>query len=438
VKLNLGSGDGDSANFFFIRGYDNIDRCYGKEVYPLAYRDESAEEIRASHILEHFGHALSFLILQEWVRVLEPGGILKIAVPDFEWICRQYLKEVDNPGSKGENITGYLMGGQTDENDFHEAIFDRRGLKSGMEAAGLVDIQEWVSEADDCARLPVSLNLQGTKPGGVKPVPMPTDPFEKPAQEPLPATHTKPTDEYTADPSDEPGRIVFDPASIGAVMSAPRLGFLDNMFSCYEIAALGIHLERGGGAFWDQGLTRMMENALAADRKYILTLDYDSVFKKEDVIELYRIMASPGGENIDAIAAMQIRREKDGVLLTMMGEDGQNRSRVDRAELMQIAMPVRTAHFGLTLLRTDALRRLPKPWLHCVPDENGEWGEKRLDSDISFWVKWTKCGNTIYSANHVVIGHAEQVISWPDQNLQTLRQAQTDYQKDGKPKGVWE
>jgi hypothetical protein len=120
--------------------------------------DGSVEEIRASHILEHFPAADTLPILREWVRALKPGGWLKIAVPDFKWIAEAYLK--------GERVPfhAYAMGGQTDEHDFHKALFDRPALWKLLIEAGLEHVRTWESEIKDCASLPVSLNLMAQKP----------------------------------------------------------------------------------------------------------------------------------------------------------------------------------------------------------------------------------------------------------------------------------
>jgi len=156
LKLNLGSGDCP------IDGYVNIDRKNGQEAYPLDYADNSVDEIRASHILEHFGlHEIS-KVLENWAVKLKPGGLLKIAVPDFAKIVEIYKT------GKG-NTVGYLCGGQVDENDYHKSIFDRRLLTELFEQAGLFDISHWDSEISDCASLPVSLNLQAYKPTAVSP-----------------------------------------------------------------------------------------------------------------------------------------------------------------------------------------------------------------------------------------------------------------------------
>ena len=161
LRLNLGCGT------LPIEGYTNIDRtpiCGGVvagEVCPLTdYADESVDEIRASHVLEHFPSAQIAFILADWYRALKPGGLLKLAVPDFKWIAEQYMAGANIP------LLGYVYGGQVDENDYHKTCFDREGLADALAQLGLVDIEMWESDLQDCAALPVSLNLMGRKPGG--------------------------------------------------------------------------------------------------------------------------------------------------------------------------------------------------------------------------------------------------------------------------------
>ena len=85
IKLNLGAGDTQ------IKGFIPIDRKFGQEVYPLEYEDNSVDEIRASHVLEHFAGGAVDEVLRHWVAKLKPGGSLKVAVPNFEWIAENYL-----------------------------------------------------------------------------------------------------------------------------------------------------------------------------------------------------------------------------------------------------------------------------------------------------------------------------------------------------------
>lgn len=155
LRLNIGSGADIT-----MKGYVNVDAKYGSVAFPLAYGDNVADEIYASHILEHFPQRDVSNVLKDWTRALRPGGVLKIAVPNFEWIAKELLS--GNPSDLP--LGGYLMGGQVDEHDFHKSVFNRATLEGQMQAAGLADIQPWVSEVRDCASLPVSLNLMGRKP----------------------------------------------------------------------------------------------------------------------------------------------------------------------------------------------------------------------------------------------------------------------------------
>ena len=61
VRLNLGAGDSH------LEGFKPIDRKLGSEVYPLAYNDESVDEIYASHVLEHFPYTKTQDVLDDWV-----------------------------------------------------------------------------------------------------------------------------------------------------------------------------------------------------------------------------------------------------------------------------------------------------------------------------------------------------------------------------------
>lgn len=383
LKLNIGSGEQQ------IDGYTPVDRKYGLEAYPLACDDGTVDEIRASHVLEHFSFHEIGRVLADWVRALKPGGTLKIAVPDFELIARAYLAGHDF------NVQGFAMGGQVDENDYHKAIFDAEALRDAMYRAGLVNIRRWKSEIRDCAALPVSLNLAGTKP----------------------------------DRSKWPRRVK-------AVMSVPRLGFMDNFFCAFEgLAKLGISLRKHSGAFWGQCLERSIDESLAEGGEWILTVDYDTVFTK-DHVEALLDLASRYPE-ADAIAPVQASRSRAFPLMTIRGEDGKNLSHVP-VELFDAELAkVNTAHFGLTLIRADKLRQMPRPLFWSRPDSTGNWGDGREDDDIYFWREWEKAGNSLYLANRVTVGHAELMIRWPGRDFAPIHQHPSEFWSSGEPEGVW-
>lgn len=384
LKLNIGSGATE------IPGYTNIDRKNGQEAAPLSYENESVDEIRASHILEHFSHTNTLHVLKEWARVLKIGGVMKIAVPDFDKIVDAYKIGDDLP------IEGYLMGGHEDDNDRHYAIFNRQKLFDMMTSVGFENIHEWKSEVNDCASLSISLNLQGTK--GIAPI-------EK-----------------------KQFKVV-------AAMSVPRLGFMDNFGCAFSgLHPLGIEILKHTGAFWGQCLERCMTQIVDAGADAILTLDYDSIFTKQDVSELIRLFNEH--PEIDALAAMQSNRIRSLPMFTVH-KDGVVQNNVPMEDIQADVMKVATAHFGLTLIRVSALNDIKHPWFHGQPNKDGLWDDGRMDDDISFWFKWSQAGKTLYQANHVLAGHAELMIKWPGQDLNAIYQHPSEFYKTGKPAEAW-
>src|SRR6185436_5550447 len=57
--------------------------------------DASCAAVYHSHVLEHFSRAEAPLFLQECHRLIAPGGLLRVVVPDLETIARLYLKNLD-------------------------------------------------------------------------------------------------------------------------------------------------------------------------------------------------------------------------------------------------------------------------------------------------------------------------------------------------------
>ncbi len=362
LRLNLGSGDKP------IDGYENIDRKTGGEAFPLEHEDGSVDEIRAAHILEHFPQAKICEVLKHWVAKLKVGGIIKIAVPDLKKICDGYTE------GKDFNIAGYLLGGQTDENDYHKSIFDQSSLARLLGAVGLINIKLWESEHDDCAAMAVSLNLMGEK-GAV---------------------------------------VELKAGSIKAVISMPRLGFTDNMFSAVS-ALMPYHIEliRGHGVFWDQILCRLIEKQIARGAETIITLDYDTWFTSQHIMAMLRLLAKY--PEADAICPPQVKREKDELLVGTLTQEGKPVGGIgDKTDFSGDLTQVLTGHFGMTFFRAAAFEKLKKPWFVGVPAKDGGWGEGRQDPDIHFWNNWRTSGLKLFQANNVPIGHLQMMCTFPD------------------------
>jgi predicted O-linked N-acetylglucosamine transferase (SPINDLY family)/predicted SAM-dependent methyltransferase len=83
------------------------------------FADGSAQELYASHVLEHLGYKEQLpRALQEFHRVLVAGGKALISVPDFDILCRLFL----NPRAtmmERYSVMRMAFGGQMDAYDYH-------------------------------------------------------------------------------------------------------------------------------------------------------------------------------------------------------------------------------------------------------------------------------------------------------------------------------
>lgn len=81
-------------------GTPDVRRCDARDGLPLA--DASIDAVYHSHVLEHLDADSARAFLLECHRVLRPGGILRVVVPDLEGIAQAYLRELAAAGAGGE------------------------------------------------------------------------------------------------------------------------------------------------------------------------------------------------------------------------------------------------------------------------------------------------------------------------------------------------
>ncbi|MGB3309790.1 MAG: glycosyltransferase [Nodosilinea sp.] len=70
---------------------------------PVPFADETFDAVYHSHLLEHFSRSEAKPFLQECLRVLRPGGVLRVVVPDLEQIAREYLRILEETENDSEN-----------------------------------------------------------------------------------------------------------------------------------------------------------------------------------------------------------------------------------------------------------------------------------------------------------------------------------------------
>lgn len=185
-KLEIGPGKNR------ILGFETLNIVNGPQVdylcdasKPLPFSNNTFEIIYASHILEHIPWYLTETTLHEWVRILKPGGTLKIWIPDGLKICKAFVDaELNNDNyidldgwyrfnpekdpskwASGRLFTYGDGSGNPSHPNWHRAIFSPRYLRSLFATIGLRDItfmdsSEVIGEDHGW----INLGIKGIKP----------------------------------------------------------------------------------------------------------------------------------------------------------------------------------------------------------------------------------------------------------------------------------
>jgi len=109
--------------------------------------DSSVEVLYSSHMLEHLDRTQAFEFLREARRVMVPGGIIRIAVPDLEIYVRNYLIKGDadlfigsmqisasQPRTISEKLRAFFLGTR-----HHQWMYDRKSLCRTLDSNGFIN-----------------------------------------------------------------------------------------------------------------------------------------------------------------------------------------------------------------------------------------------------------------------------------------------------------
>jgi SAM-dependent methyltransferase len=177
----------------------------------IPYPTNSADAVYHSHFLEHLDRHTARGFLGEVLRVLKPGGIQRIVVPDMEANCRSYLahldacvagggnrsahddymgllieqsvrKEADGTSRQGplrRKIENLVLGDARARGETHQWMYDRVNLTALLEELGYRDVTvrsyrdsaigDWDSYGLDLSEnrteyIPGSLYVEARKP----------------------------------------------------------------------------------------------------------------------------------------------------------------------------------------------------------------------------------------------------------------------------------
>jgi predicted SAM-dependent methyltransferase len=90
--LNLGSA-GDRYDGFINLDFFSSEGAYGADLrYPLLIDDAVVDAIFTEHTLEHLTYAEASRVLAECLRILKPGGRIRVVVPDLSIFVASYAR----------------------------------------------------------------------------------------------------------------------------------------------------------------------------------------------------------------------------------------------------------------------------------------------------------------------------------------------------------
>ena len=146
MRLNLGSNDMRFEDFLNLdhRKIDKVDIV--DDAFALdSFEQNSVKEMIASHILEHASFDRTVGILKRWKEVLTSGGILWVAVPNYELV---YTKHLENYNS-----------GEIDWEFFNSRIFGNANINHN----NAVSQKSWIKTA----HMSRKCYLSETAPGSI-------------------------------------------------------------------------------------------------------------------------------------------------------------------------------------------------------------------------------------------------------------------------------
>lgn len=144
LRLHLGSGTNKLSrwvNVDLLRPGRTLD-LYWDVRRPLPFPDASVEAIFAEHLLEHLPFAAGVELFRECRRVLQPGGIVRVGVPDLDRYVASYLGQDDiidrvRPGRPSRA----LALGEPFFQYGHRCMYDFETMKLALLDAGFTHVE---------------------------------------------------------------------------------------------------------------------------------------------------------------------------------------------------------------------------------------------------------------------------------------------------------
>jgi len=139
----------DDGNVEFIARCRQLGIRYADGAGRIPHAAGSVDVVYSSHMIEHLDRHEAWLFLVECLRVLKPGGVLRLAVPNLRWSILEYMEkgnadhfiaqlqfDIDKPRGLIARVHRVLTGGRG-----HHWMYDSTSLARLVEECGFRGIE---------------------------------------------------------------------------------------------------------------------------------------------------------------------------------------------------------------------------------------------------------------------------------------------------------
>ena len=184
VIMRLGSSVGllSQSNRSFAAAARELGVKHADVRKPLPFADNSLDVVYSSHMIEHLDREVSRFFIAEAARVLRPGGVLRLAVPDLRKHVEDYVSTGDGNrlvealNMSREEPVSLIMRLRARLTPFrgHRWMYDEASLRELVDGCGFTKSvvldagQTTISSPGDLnlsERLEESLYIEATKDG---------------------------------------------------------------------------------------------------------------------------------------------------------------------------------------------------------------------------------------------------------------------------------
>jgi SAM-dependent methyltransferase len=134
----------------------------GDVVKGLPVASASADRAYCSHVLEHLPLRDMRTALRETLRLLKPGGVFRLVLPDLERLCREYVARAGDPAAAMAFMEASYLGMESRRpglrgrlvtflgNSRHQWMWDEPSMSGELASAGFTQIRRAsLGDSDD-------------------------------------------------------------------------------------------------------------------------------------------------------------------------------------------------------------------------------------------------------------------------------------------------